>query len=74
MFCSMSTELPSRSKIAWGRTIMVISKSPAGPPFAPALPAPWIEMVCPSSIPAGTLTVRFFARRTLPMPWQVLQG
>lgn len=38
-----------------GRTVMVISRSPAGPPFLPALPCPRMEMVCPLSMPAGML-------------------
>ena len=40
MGASHSTLVPSRRKISCGRTAMTISRSPAGPPFLPALPLP----------------------------------
>ncbi len=54
---SMSTELPSRSKSGCGLTKTVMSRSPAGPPSSPALPLPRRFSACPSSMPAGILTL-----------------
>ena len=56
MGASQNTEVPSRRKISWGRTITVISRSPLGPPLEPAWPWPRREMVWPLSIPAGMFT------------------
>ena len=48
--------------------------SPFGPPFEPAFPSPRSEIVCPSSIPAGTLTESLFETRSFPEPLQLLHG
>ena len=53
---------------------MVISRSPAGPPFRPALPWPRMEMVWPLSMPAGMLAWMVFFFRIMPLPRQSLQG
>ena len=53
---SQNTAVPSRRKISCGRTMTVMSRSPAGPPFLPLWPCPRREMVWPLSIPAGMLT------------------
>ena len=71
---SQNTSLPSRRNSSWGCTITVISRSPAGPPFFPALPCPRREMVCPWSIPAGMLTLMVLRLRTAPEPPQSVQG
>ena len=65
MGASHSTLVPSRRKISCGRTAMTISRSPAGPPFLPALPCPRREMVCPLSMPAGMVTLSVLRRREL---------
>ena len=68
MGASHSTLVPSRRKISCGRTAMTISRSPAGPPFLPALPCPRREMVCPLSMPAGMVTLSVLRRRSWPLP------
>ena len=50
------------------------SRSPAGPPFVPALPWPLREMVCPSSMPGGDVDRNLLVRLTAPLPRQVGQG
>ena len=57
MGASQNTSTPSRRNSSWGCTITVMSRSPAGPPFLPALPWPRREMVWPWSMPAGMLTL-----------------
>ena len=74
MGASQRTLVPSRRKSSWGRTVMVTRRSPAGPPFFPALPWPRMEMVCPLSMPAGTLAWIFRRRRTTPLPRQSGHG
>ena len=70
MGASQRTEVPSRRNSSWGRTVMVMSRSPAGPPFLPAWPWPRMEMVCPLSMPAGMLAWMVLRRRVKPVPWQ----
>ena len=74
MGASQNTAVPSRRKMSWGRTMMVISRSPLGPPFRPAWPWPRREMVWPSSMPAGMDTLMVRRCRTLPLPWHSWQG
>ena len=52
--------IPSRLKVASGGIAILIYRSPAGPPFAPAPPCPAILMVWPFSIPAGIVIRNFF--------------
>ena len=74
MGASHRTLVPSRRNSSWGRTVMVTSRSPAGPPFLPALPWPRMEMVWPLSMPAGMLAWMVRRLRIMPLPRQSLQG
>ena len=74
MGASHRTLVPSRRNSSWGRMVMVMSRSPAGPPFLPAWPCPRMEMVWPLSIPAGMLAWMVLRYRAAPVPWQSLQG
>src|SRR5215208_3382486 len=59
---------PSRRKKWSGCTSNVISRSPAGPPFAPRPPCPLRRTFVPDSAPAGTVMSTFFRARTSPAP------
>ena len=74
MGASQNTSTPSRRNTSSGCTITVISRSPALPPFLPALPCPRREMVWPWSIPAGMVTLMVLRLRTRPCPPQSVQG
>ena len=74
MGASHRTLVPSRRKISCGHTDTTISRSPAGPPFLPALPCARSEMVCPLSMPAGMLTLMVLRWRIMPLPPHLGQG
>lgn len=50
---------------------MLTYKSPLGPPLVEASPIPAIFNFCPSSIPAGILTVLTTVSFSVPKPWHL---
>ena len=60
-------------KILCGRTVQVMYRSPAGPPLRPGSPSPGMVLkFCPSSTPAGTLSVTVRVTRVKPVPEHLL--
>ena len=51
--------LPNRFMDEWLLMMKVMYRSPFGPPFTPGPPCPDIFIVCPFSIPAGTVILMF---------------
>src|ERR687897_2939812 len=65
---STTKSSPRRLKTGCSSTRVTTYRSPAGPPFLPALPLPGTLIFIPSLAPAGILTVTCLALRNRPLP------